>query len=390
MTHMHARVRYTLVPLVLVAGVSLWGCSGNPGATSVESAPPLAVETATVAPASLADTFDVGGVVQARTTATLASRILAPVRDVRVAPGDRVRAGQVLIVLDGADLEAQARSASAAAAAADQDVVAYAADQASAEAALTLARTTHARVEGLHSRRSATPNELDEATAALHRAEANAAATRARARAARAGLDRARASADAAATTRSFSTITAPFAGVIVEKLVDPGNMAAPGTPLLRLEDTRAFRLEVTVDESRTPHIAPGGRVQVQLDPSQPGNSSDVAGVVDEIALAVSADTRAFLVKIALPPVEGLRSGRYGRARFTGPAKQRLILPEGALIRRGQMTSVFVVDGDRARLRLVNVSGREVLAGLTSGEVVILNPSPDLVDGRRVTAGGTR
>jgi RND family efflux transporter MFP subunit len=242
----------------------------------------------------------------------------------------------------------------------------------------------------LHGRGSATPHELDEATAALRRAEANAAAATARARASRAGLDRARASADAAATTRSFTTITAPFAGVVVEKLVEAGNMAAPGTPLLRIEDPRAFRLEVTVDESRAPQIAPGQNVDVQLDPGPPGSTAAVKGTVDEVARAVSADTRAFLVKIALPPVEGLRSGRYGHARFHGASKQALTLPEGALVRQGQLTSVFVVDGDRARLRLVNVSGREVLAGLSPGEVVVVNPPPDLVDGRRVTTGGVR
>ncbi len=384
---MHSTTRYTILPLALL---SLWGCSGSTERAAAESAPPLQVEVGTVVSSELSDTFGVGGVVQARTAATLAARILAPVRDVRVAPGDRVRPGQVLVVLDSADLDAQARSASAAVAAADQDVIAAAAGEESAQAALTLAQAAHARIERLHGRGSATPNELDEATAALRRAEANATAATARARAARAGLDRARAAADAAATTRSFTTITAPFDGVVVEKLIEAGNMAAPGTPLLRIEDSRAFRLEVTVDESRAPQIAPGQKVDVQLDPGAAGRTANVEGTVDEIARAVSADTRAFLVKVALPPVEGLRSGRYGHAQFRGTSKQALTLPEGALVRQGQVTSVFVVDGDRARLRLVNVSGREVLAGLSPGEVVVVNPPPDLVDGRRVTTGGAR
>lgn len=384
---MHSTTRYTLLPVVLL---SLWACSGSSERAADESAPPLEVKVSTVAPSEVPDTFGVGGVVQSRTSAVLAARILAPVRDVRVAPGDRVRAGQVLVVLDSADLDANARSASAAAAAAEQEVVATAADEESAQAALTLARAAHARIERLHGRKSATPHELDEATAALRRAEANAAAATARARAARAGLDRARAATDAAATTRSFTTVTAPFTGVVVEKLVEPGNMAAPGTPLLRIEDPRAFRLEVTVDESRAPQISPGQKVDVQLDPGPPGSTASVEGTVDEIARAVSADTRAFLVKIALPPIEGLRSGRYGHARFHGTSKQALTLPEGALVRQGQVTSVFVVDGERARLRLVNVSGREVLAGLSPGEVVVVNPPADLVDGRRIATGGVR
>ena len=155
--------------------------------------------------ADIADTFEAGGVVQARTTATIMARILAPVREVRVAPGDRVRAGQVLIVLDGRDLAAHARSARAAALAADQGVTAAASEQQAADAALALARTTHARIAGLHAKRSATPQELDDATGALRAAEARAAGAAARAQAAASGVDSARAASEAAGTTESFA-----------------------------------------------------------------------------------------------------------------------------------------------------------------------------------------
>src|SRR5690606_14137061 len=113
-------------------------------------------------------------------------------------------------------------------------VVAADADRQAADATLALARAAHGRIAGLHAKRSATAQEFDEATAALRRAAANAAASVARARGASSGLGRARAAADAAATTASFATITAPFDGVVTEKLIEPGNMAAPGTPRLR------------------------------------------------------------------------------------------------------------------------------------------------------------
>ena len=206
--------------------------------------------------ADIADTFEAGGVVQARTTATIMARILAPVREVRVAPGDRVRAGQVLIVLDGRDLAAHARSARAAALAADQGVTAAASEQQAADAALALARATHERIAGLHAKRSATAQELDDATGALRAAEARAAGAAARAQAAVSGVESARAASEAAGTTASFALITAPFDGVVTEKMVEPGNMAAPGTPLMRVEDTRGFRLDVRVDESRIGQIA--------------------------------------------------------------------------------------------------------------------------------------
>jgi RND family efflux transporter MFP subunit len=344
----------------------------------------MPVTLATVGRADVTDTFEAGGTVEARMSATLTSRILAPIREIRVAPGDRVRRGQVLIVLDGDDLGAQARSARAAAIAADQDIAATAADQQSAEAALVLARATHQRIAGLQARRSATDQELDQVIAALRQAEANASATAARARGAASGLDRARAAADAAATAASFATITAPFDGIVTETLADPGNMAAPGTPLLRVDDVRGFRLDVRVDESRVATVAPGDTVRVHLD-TVARDARRIDGHVIEVSRAVDADARAFLVKISLPDAADLRSGVFGRAIFQGPTRRGLDVPERAIVRRGQMASVFVADNDIARLRLVSVTGTDVVAGLSPGDVVIVNPPPGLADGQRVT-----
>jgi RND family efflux transporter MFP subunit len=388
MTVMTARTHSRLAGVVaLVIGLVLPACSSGSKTAAADAQAPIPVTIATVAAADIADTFEAGGVVQARTTATIMARILAPVRESRVAPGDRVRAGQVLIVLDGRDLAAHARSASAAALAADQGVTAAASERQGADAALALARATHERIAGLYAKRSATAQELDDATGALRAAEARAAGAASRAQAAVSGLESARAASEAAGTTESFARITAPFDGVVTEKMVEPGNMAAPGTPLMRLEDTRGFRLDVRVDESRIGQIAAGAIVPVSLDASS-GDATTISGVVTEIGRAVDADARAFLVKITLPETVGLRSGMFGRAHFRARARRALTVPAGALVHRGQMTSAFVVEKDIARVRLVNVNGTEVLAGLSEGEVVIVAAPPTLTDGRRVTTGG--
>ena len=370
------------------AGLVLPACSSGTKTTLADAGTPVAVTVAKVAMADIADTFETGGVVQARTTAAIMARILAPIQEVRVAPGDRVRAGQVLIVLDGRDLAAHARSAGAAALAADQGVIAAASEQRAADAALALARVTHERIAGLHAKRSATAQELDDATGALRAAEARAAGTAARAQAAASGVDSARAASEAAGTTASFALITAPFDGVVTEKMIEPGNMAAPGTPLMRLEDTRGFRLEVRVDESRIGQIARGASVPVTLDSDTGGAATTVSGTVTEIGRAVEADARAFLVKLALPEIPGLRSGTFGRARFGAQTRRALTVPAGALVQQGQLTSVFVVEKDVARVRLVNVRGTEVLAGLSESDVVIVGAPPAVTDGRRVTVGG--
>jgi len=389
MTDMIAK-RHSLfaASVTVVVGFSLSACSSQKDTRPGDAEPPVSVTVARLAMTDIADAFEAGGVVQARTTATVMARILAPVRDVRVAPGARVRAGQVLVVLDGRDLDARARSTQAAALAADQGVAAAVSEQQSADAALALARATHGRIAGLHARRSATAQELDDATGALRAAEARAAGTGARLQAAKASVQSAHAATEETQTTASFALVTAPFDGVITEKMVEPGNMAAPGTPLVRLEDTRGFRLDVRIDESRAGQISVGAVVPVSLDSGAGGGAAAVSGRVAEISRAVDADARAFLVKITLPDTPGLRSGTFGRAQFSGRTRRALTVPAGALVHNGQVTSVFVVEKDVARVRLVNVSGHEVLAGLSEGDLVITTPPPALADGRRVAGGG--
>lgn len=386
MTDMTLKRPSLVAAAALGVALALPGCSRETTGPSARTQDPNPVTVATVAMGDVAVAFEAGGVVQARTTATITARILAPVVEVRVAPGDRVRSGQVLIVLDGRDLAAQARRARAAGLLANQDVTAAASDRQAAEADLALARSTHERIADLNAKRSATAQELDDATGALRAAEARAAGAAARAQAALSGVDVAQASIEAADATETFARLVAPFDGVVTEKMVDLGNMAAPGTPLMRLEDTRDFRLHVRVDESRVGQIPPGAAVAVTLDTD--GASRTVAGKVAEVGRAVDADARAFLVKILLPADAGLRSGMFGRARFGGRPRQAVTVPAGALVHRGQMTSVFVVEQDVAHVRLVNVSGTEVLAGLSEGEVVVVAPPAGLADGRRVTAGG--
>jgi multidrug resistance efflux pump len=378
------------ITAALSMSAALAGCSARPVAAAPSSttgrlrsdpAEPIAVTIARVAMTDLATTIDSGGVVQAHTTAAITARVVAPVREVRVSPGDHIRRGQTLIVLDGDDLAAGARAARSAAVAAEQGAKAAAADRLAADAGLALARASHERIAGLQVKRSATAQELDDATATLRSAEARVAGADARALQAASAVESARAAADQASTIDSFTRIAAPFDGMITEKLVEPGNMASPGRPLLRLEDTRRFRLEVRVDESRISQIRNGDSVPVFLGTG----TTSIEGTVVEVSRAVDADARAFLVKIALPDAPGLRSGGFGKARIPGTPRRALTIPTSAIVRRGQLTSVFVVDKGLARLRLVSLSESEVLAGLTEAETVILSPSPGVAEGRRVS-----
>jgi RND family efflux transporter MFP subunit len=381
----HRLAAASVAAVVCFTGAALTVWSARRATAAPADAPaPVQVTVARVAMTDVASPIHAGGVVQARGTAAIAARVLAPVREVRASPGDRVRAGQTLIVLDGDDLAAGARAARAAALAAEQGANAAAAELQAAEAALALARASYVRIAGLQARRSATAQELDDATAALRGAEARVTGATARTRQAASAVESARAAGDQAVTTESFAAIAAPFDGTVTEKMVEPGNLAAPGVPLLRLEDTRAFRLEVRVDEARIAQVQQGGSVPVFLGTA----TTAIEGTVVEVSRAVEADTRAFLVKIALPAAPGLRSGEFGKARFDGPSRRALTIPASAVVRRGQLTSVFVVEDGVARVRLVSLSGSEVLAGLAESEMVVLSPPPGVTDGRRVSVGG--
>lgn len=368
-------------------------CGGGHATESRPPAQPLDVRVARVEARQVNDAFEAGGVVQAQTTATLASRIMAPVRDVRVQPGDTVRRGQVLIVLDGRDLAAGARQALTGRDAANEGAGAASAELDGARAQLALAKASHDRIVSLRSRNSATAHEFDEAVAGLRGAEARLASAEARVRQAQAAQASAAAASDAAGVTASFATITAPFDGLVTDKFVEPGNLATPGMPLVRVEDARGFRLDVRVDESRAEYVRVGDTVPVVLDRRDDrGQQVEVMATVREVARAVDADARAFLVKLSLPE-SGVRSGMFGRARLPGAARPAVLVPVSAIVRTGQVASAFVADGGTARLRLVHLgfpagAHVEVVSGLSEGEQVVVDPPAGLHDGRPLKVAG--
>jgi len=333
----------------------------------------------------LPSSVEVGGVVRARVTALIASRVMAPIVEVRVHAGDRVRRGEVLATLDARDLRADDARAQAAALSATESVRAAEADVRAMESALHLACLTRDRIAVLQAKRSATTEELDQALATCSTAEAQRAASQARLAAATAGRDATKAAADGAAVTATYATLTAPFDGVIAERSAEPGSMAAPGSPLLTLEDPTRYRLEVRLDETRAAQVAPGRDASIQLDDRE----GSMTGRVVEIERA-DPMSHTFLVKIDLPAGLTVRSGQFGRATFAGPSRPALTIPASALVRRGQLTFVFVLGTEgQAHLRPVSIGAVagdrvEVLAGVRQGERVVTSPHPSLTDGTAV------
>jgi RND family efflux transporter MFP subunit len=380
----------TMISSVAIAALAA-GCTATPPQSlAVVQTAPVPVTIDRIALTAVPVTFEAGGVVRARLTATIASRVMAPIVEIHVRPGDHVRRGAPLVTLDAREIKANSARAAAAAAAAEDNERAAEADVAAADAALRLARASHRRMSDLFEKQSATAHELDLAIAGLSGAEAQLSGARARAAAAKAGRDAARAQWDAAEIGASYTVLAAPFDGVVTERQIDPGVMATPGAPLLTLEDPARARLDVQIDEARGAHVDIGQAVDVSFGETADADVEWIAARVGEIA-RIDPASHAFLVKIDLPRDANIRSGRFARARFAGPTRQALTVPASSIIRRGQIAFVFTLDTDEtARLRPISVGPSigdraEALAGVRAGDVVLTDPPLSLADGMRVT-----
>lgn len=387
-------IRLRTLSLGLLVTISATACSAERERTSDETNSATDVRVTKAEMASIAQTFEAGGVITARMTAQLTARIAAELREVRVQPGDRARWGQILAVLDDRDLAAERARAQASVTGAQSGAASAAAERESAEARVALARATQKRMEQLRDKNSATPQELDRTTAELQMAEAGARAAGARLAEASASVSAAQAASRSADVAASFSSITAPFDGLVTNRLLEPGNMASPGVPILTIETTDGFRLEVQIDGARAGSITIGDTPAIELEGRDDADA--MTGRVVEIARAIDPAAHAFIVKIQLPAGAAVRSGMFARARFERERRKALAVPASAIVRRGQLSLAFVVDSSRrARMRAVTAGARsgdsvEVLAGIQPGEIVIVNPPASVVDGAEVRVTGER
>lgn len=344
----------------------------------------------TVAVSTLPATREVSGTIRPAVTSVLSSKVPGNVTRILVREGDRVRAGQLLLELDGRDLDAQRQAAVAGSQEADQGIEAAAAALDTARAAHQLASTTYERYRTLRERGSVSPQEFQEvetrwtaSRAELQRAESGLAQARARS-------SQAHSSARAAATLHGFSRITSPIDGFVARKFVDPGTQAMPGMPLLTIEQTTGYRLEASVAADLLGSIRRGDPITVEM----PEHGLVLDGTVSEIVPSVDASTRTALLKVGLPEDPGLRPGLFGRARIPVGQQPGISLPSTAVQRIGQVERVWVVTAQgETSMRLVR-TGRsfgeriEILSGLAAGERVVAAPALTLVEGALIEGAG--
>jgi membrane fusion protein, multidrug efflux system len=367
--NIRTRFLFLMLPAVLV----LAGCSGEqtrtaPSPETVRDIPVLAVQQANVP-----DLLEAVGTVRAAQTSDASSQMMGNIVEIRAHEGDHVQRGQVLAIIDDSQPRAALDRATAGDLASQQQLV-------GADSDLALAESTLKRYQNLYEKKSVSPQEFDEVKARQQ-------AALARRDMAKAGQAQAQAALSQARTSLDYTRIRAPFDGVVTEKKADSGTLASPGMPIFTVEDVRRYRLEATVNENDLRYVRTGEQVSVVIDAL---DSTGLKGKVVQIVPAADAASRAFLVKIELPTDTRLRSGLFGRAQFSRGERQALLIPRSAVVERGQLQGIYVLDQDKvASLRYITLgklSGGEVevLAGLQDGERLVAKPGAVDLNGKRI------
>jgi multidrug efflux pump subunit AcrA (membrane-fusion protein) len=392
--------RSALLPLALAVLVA--ACRSEPPAPPKAAEPPVVrdVAVAAVQPTDVVETQEVMGSVASRTTTPISSKIVGRIQALHAREGSQVNAGQLLVELDDQDIAAQVRRAEAGLAEAqaalvevERAIAASAAARAAAEAQRDLAEKTLARYRRLLERKSVAPLEFDQvaarhtaASAEVDRAIAEGQAVQARRQQVLARIEGVRAEIAGVGAQRQYTRIHAPIAGIVTAKHAEVGAIAAPGAPLLTLEDSQRYWLEAMVPESRIAGLRPGQSLQVSVE------AAGIAGtaLVREILPAADPGTRTTLARLDLPPSPRLRSGQFGRVWIPAGRRQAIRVPHQAVVERGQLEGVYAVGPDGiARFRLVRTGAErdgeiEILSGLTAGEQIVVGGVEKVRDGVRI------
>lgn len=344
-----------LAPPVLAA-LALVACGGGaPPAVPVAAVP--ALDAFVVQPERAPRERIWDGVVEAVNQATLSAQTAGRVLELPYDVDDYVPAGAVVVRFTDVEQQAMQRQAQA--------------QLAAAQAAFREAQAEFERISGIYARKLVAKAQLDAATA--------------RRDAARAALDAAQAAARSSAEQVDYTVIRAPYSGIVTRRHVQVGEAVRPGQPLISGLSLGQLRVQVDVPQSDIAAIRERRAASVVLDD---GARRIAAREVIAFPYA-DPQTHTFKVRIELPEAEtGLHPGMTVKVAFAVGEAERLLVPDAALVRRGEVSAVYVLDERGVVLRQVRLGHRfgdrwEVLAGLAAGERVASDP---LAAGRALAA----
>lgn len=383
---MTQRFLYFSILLILLLPVA---CKDKIEPGTAEKSPPE-VKGVTVATARMTDQaliYEAVGTVQAGISSKLSSKLLGTVESIRVREGDLVKKGEALIILDQRQVKAQVSKAEAGLAEAKRALNAAISARESAASQKKLSFATYERYRDLKNQAMVSAQVFEEKEAGYRQAEAALESAGAMVEAARERVKQAEANLADVSVTKKDAIITAPHDGIITAKLVDKGDLASPGTPLLTIETTRGFCVDMILPETYIGYVEPRQKVFVEVPALKTG---PLEGNICTIVPSADQKSRSFIVKINLPIEKTVTSGMFARVQIPTGHSRQILINRSAVIIRGQLTGLYLVDSDNiARFRLIRIgkttgNSVEVLSGLKEGDRYVEKPLPALVDGARV------
>ncbi|MDD2422421.1 MAG: efflux RND transporter periplasmic adaptor subunit [Heliobacteriaceae bacterium] len=405
---MAAKKYFGFIPVLIIALFLLpllGGCNKNE-ATSAEDqakARQIPVSLQPVQRGPIANVITISGKVTAGAEINVVPKYAGKVVRTLVEVGSEVKSGQPLVELDTSDLEWRLREAQAdleAArldlAAADPQVEVQRANLKRFESELVLQQANLSRQQQLYEAGAVSKQILETQENAVVAAQTGVEATDQQIRALEAAtelkrtiIDRREASVNSLLDQIAAMTVTAPVAGKVAAKHVEPGEAASPAAPVVTLVDTAKMYLEASLSEREITLVSPGQKVQVVVDAL--GDNFTVEGKVSNIGPAADAKTKAFLVRFQLDDQAGkLRPGMFGKVLLvTGEKSDALVVPKEAVVERNGQKVAFTVGEGKAVLRPVNLGLNdekmvEVTTGLTDGDQIVVTGQQNLQEGNLV------
>lgn len=330
-----------------VAAFALSACSKHePAAANGKRVelPSVRVQVVVAAGQELPVQVGVTGVVRAKDRASIAPKVMGAISAFPVSLGQSVKAGELLVRIDAAEITARVLQAEAQLKQASRDLERE-------KTLLEKGASTSEIVKNLADRENIMKAMLDEAYA-----------------------------------MRGYMELRAPFDGVVARIFSDVGSLAAPGMPLLEIEGSNGFEIEAAVPESLVSGLKIGSNFPVAL----PSSNGSFQAELTEVSSGFDAYTRTVTARFSLPTSTAARAGQFAKLTLSGEARPAILVPEAAVSRMGQMQRVFVVREGAAHLRLVKTGiargGKiEIVSGLDGGEQVVVGAESGLTDGQAVS-----
>lgn len=352
---MYRPIQSRLAPLALA--IALTAC-GSHDETAKTAAAPRVVQAPSVViqPQDTPAYTTIPGTVVAEESIKVASRLMGYIRSIAVAEGQSVKAGQRLFTIDPLDIEGAVEQARL--------------GLKQAEDALKDAKADYDRYANLHKEEVVTRQQYEKMKLNYEIAVSRAAQSKA-------GLSTAQGQ-------MRYATVTAPFAGVVTQKLANEGDIAAPGNPVLVLENPAKLQVQTAVPEAVFKTLSSGQSIDMEVD----GQSARIKGRIVRLSPAADPMAHTYLVKLDIQTKT--KSGAFARVHFPAGQTRSLRIPQGALQNRAGITGVFVLNAQGiAQYRMVRTGTHnnghiEILAGLKAGDRVVTDKAEGINNGDQV------